>query len=183
MVMDAGHINEINFQRDEVDLNDETMNPFSSTVTHNLVSYTERMLPVEVLHAEPTYMRALFTVNRHHSATTRSVYTILDLVGDVGALYDSLNLIWAFVLVYIFRVAIFLENLVLTSVFRKRIDEMKYKTFSLSYLSWFTDACRNCCCRCCCWALKYKPTQNERIRSVGLRRIERELDAARFVRS
>ena len=140
--MDAGHIMEINLQRDEVDLNDEEYNVFSSTQTHHLVSYTERQLPVEVLHTDPTYMRALFTVNRHHSATTRTVYTVLDMIGDIGALFDALNYIWAFFLVYLFRVSIFLENLVLETVFRARVTEMKLRPISLSYVSWFSDRCR-----------------------------------------
>jgi hypothetical protein len=42
MVMDAGHISEINLQRDEVDTNDDVWNPFASTLSHSLVSYTER---------------------------------------------------------------------------------------------------------------------------------------------
>lgn len=127
-------------------------------------------------------MRALFTVNRHHSATTRQVYTILDVIGDVGALYDSLNLIWALVLAYIFKISILLENIILQTVFRLKESELKLKPFTLSYWSWFSDAFRGLLYSIFCCLKKGKSTQSERIRAVGLRRVENELDAAKFIR-
>lgn len=122
-----------------------------------------------MLHDEPNYFTAHFVMNRNHDVFSRSNYTLLALLGDVGAVLDTLQKICAFLLLSIFKIGVLLENHLISGIFKKGLPNYKVKKIRLSYCNWL------------CWVLCFplcfmKRNEQNKIRDVGNRRIERELD-------
>ena len=89
-------------------------------------------------------------------------------------------MIAAYLLINLFNLPILLENDMLMGIFRERRkgSEFGVKTFKLTYCSWFKSYLRQQFC-CCCGG----KDRDKLIRTVGNRRIERELDVTHFIRS
>lgn len=108
-------------------------------------------------------------------AYERNVYTALDFLGDVGSLTTLLTGLALFFLHQIVRIDLLWENHVINHVFKKRPNTDSSRPISLQVdflqalksLKIFTYCCQN---------------KQARKRKVMMRRIERELDLARFIK-
>jgi len=109
---------------------------------------------------------------------------MLNFVGDVGALNSVLTSIGTVLLLNVMRLDLTLENDYLTHVFRKRVQEksiMKTKKLNLSYCSSFISQLAplayissNC---------STQARREKKIRNKLVKRMERELDIAHFIRN
>jgi hypothetical protein len=61
-----------------------------------------------------------FYLSISHGEITRESYTLLDFIGDIGALFDALIQIFAFALFNVLSFGVLLENSILEGVFRVR---------------------------------------------------------------
>ena len=91
MFMEPGHNSQITLRRDEVDTIDDIVNPYAEPTVYDLIAYSEKQLPVDLLHTEPSFMKVNIVVSPDHTYITRTQYTFLAWIGDLGALLDSLQ--------------------------------------------------------------------------------------------
>ena len=104
---------------------------------------------------------------------------MLNFVGDIGALFSTLSGI-ASVILTLLRKDVILENHLLNEVFKKRPRDHTQSPIPLkiTFYDWMKQVPFSMCPN---WRL-LKEHKLTKLRKVGLRRIERELDVARFIR-
>ncbi len=109
----------------------------------------------------------------------RTNYSLLNLVGDIGALYSTLAGIASFILKLI-RTDVVMENHLINKVFTERplYHTQTFKHLKITYCDWIKQVPYGLCPN---WRL-LREHRITKLRKVGLRRIERELDIARFIR-
>lgn len=117
-----------------------------------------------------------FKLTLDQIAYARSDYNILQFLGDVGALYDALYKIAYFILMNILKVNVLLDNKILKATFKTKMPNLELRKITVSYCSWLASVIL-CCVK------RNKTRTTRKIHKVGLRRIERELDVAHFLRS
>lgn len=69
------------------------------------------------------YLRFELFVSNDYLIIERTNYTVLQFIGDVGALSDTLIKIFAFVLAFFFRLSYLLDSHLFNGVFRQRKQE------------------------------------------------------------
>lgn len=170
--------------------------PFASAIEESFIYATGRSVE-----QEPAYMimHRVFQ-SRETISFERENLSWLDFLGDVGALQGALTSIAGIFLGWC-KIGIVLNNSLVQNTFRERdTKSLKTKRVKISFLMWlrqtstFKLCCKNFICRdlkSCCrwvWCPWYQPTEKppeksySEITTVGLRRIEREMDIVYFLR-
>ena len=110
------------------------------------------------------------------STITRSDYSLFQFLGDVGALYGTLEIIFNFLLKTVFQIGVLVEQKIISGVFRLRQKSkpLIIRRLKITYLDWL-------CSFVVCLKSRRKKLKSM-ARAQGLRRIERELDIVRFIR-
>jgi hypothetical protein len=108
----------------------------------------------------------------------RSNYTLLNFVGDIGALFSTLSGIASFILT-LFNDTI-IKNHLINEIFKERscYQNQLPIPIKITFYDWFKQVPHSICPN---WRL-LKEHRLTKLRKVGLRRIERELDISRFIR-
>ena len=133
-MVDPGVISEVTFQRDSMSSEDSIINPYASAHEDNFMSYSQKYLPADVLNPDRNYATAHFVLNDNHMIISRSDYTVLSYIGDVGALLGTLQLISSVILLNVFQINILAENDLLVKVFRLRKKHYKTEEFKITYV-------------------------------------------------
>jgi hypothetical protein len=182
-----GQAKKVFLRQDTVLSDDDMWNPYAETEQFDFVSFEKQDIAPSLFLEQKVLMSCFIFLTKHKTTISRQSYTFLTFIGDVGALWGTLTLIFGSVLVNVLRIDILLESDLLSRVFRKRIpgDRFGVHKFTLTYMQWLKSYVGGqclllVCCRCCGFC---KKSRQEFIRSVGKRRIERELDITRFIRN
>lgn len=146
----------------------------------DFISYSQKYLPADVINPDRNYATAHFVMNDNHMFITRTDYTFLTYIGDVGALLGTLQLISSVILTNLLQINILAENDLLSQVFRSRKNNLKTAKFKLTYCEWLSKEFLRNKILCC---YKFKKERSHLIREVGNRRIERSLDMVHFLRT
>ena len=93
-------------------------------------------MPADVINPDRNYATAHFVLNDNHMIVSRTDYTLLAYIGDVGALLGTLQLISGIILVNVFSINILAENDMLNEVYRLRGKHHKTTHFKLTYCQW-----------------------------------------------
>jgi len=80
-------------------------------------------------------------VSSDHTYITRTQYTFLAWLGDVGALLDALQKIAGIIVVGLLKIRVLLENDLLSSIFRMRVSksDLKITNVKFSYCGWLFE--------------------------------------------
>lgn len=135
--------------------NDHMVDPYSGANVYEFLNYEKISVPQPSTKFFETkeVLKMQFYLGIGHAEINRSTYTLLDFIGDVGALLGALQLIVAFVLSNFFQVGILLEDSLLAGTFRKRDskDKLKVNEFKLTIKQWFWEQLKVYVCRCWCF--------------------------------
>jgi hypothetical protein len=107
----------------------------------------------------------------------RNVYTFLNFLGDVGALYSVVTTFASLVLFKVLQLDIIWENHVIANVFRAREGEDPVKVTRLEPTYFQALKLK----LCSMWICKDSHSKAKK-RKVLMRRIGRELDVSNFIR-
>lgn len=119
-------------------------------------------------------LRIGFELTLDQIAYARSDYNLLQFIGDVGSLYGALYGMFQFLLNNIVRISVLLDFEIIQTTFKSRLKNFELVNINLSYWNWFWA--QVLCCFCC------NRLRTNKLQRVGLRRVERELDIAHFLR-
>jgi hypothetical protein len=125
-----------------------------------------------------------FFLSLDRVAIERSDYTLLNFLGDISATFGALSSIVGIFLVNVLRIQTMFDSYLINKVFRyKKPGNNQLKTLKLSYSSWLC----NKICKVIGPFSKFCNQSNfskldHKMRKIGTRRIDRELDIARFIR-
>lgn len=121
------------------------------------------------------HMRLMFTLNLDHITYTRNTYTFPQLVADTGGFLICLGVLCSFLIRAIFQLNISLENKIMSTVFRRRLTgTMKLGYVSVNYRQYVVAFATIFFCM--------RRPRHELWRKVAMRRVNRELDIAYFLR-
>jgi hypothetical protein len=100
-------------------------------------------------------------------------------IGDVGALYGTFEIFFNFLLSTVLQASVILEQSIISGVFRQRKNQKSLDLYpcTISYTDWFISLFA------LCLPSGEDLKRKGRMRTQGLRRIERELDVQRFIRN
>lgn len=143
------------------------------------MSYSQKYLPSDIISTDPDLATQHFVLNDDHMIISRTDYTVLTYIGDVGALLGTLQLISGVILVNVLQINILAENDMLNSVFRLRRKHHKTDHFKLTYCEWL---CREIPRKYLLGCYFKKRERSHYLREIGNRRIERQLDMVHFLR-
>jgi hypothetical protein len=169
-MIDPGIISEVTLQRDTLNSQDNIYNPYAAEHEQDYMSFSQKYLPSDVINTDRNYATAHFVLNDNHMIISRTDYTVLSYIGDVGALLGTLQLISGVILVNVFSINILAENDMLNDVFRLRRKHHKTAHFKLTYCHWL---CRELPRKYLFGCYFKKRERNHYIREMGNRRIER----------
>ena len=121
------------------------------------------------------HMRLMFTLNLDHITHTRNTYTFPQLVADTGGFLICLGVCCSFLIRVIFQLNISLENKIMSTVFRRKLTgTMKLGYVSVNYRQYVVAFATVFFCM--------RRPRHELWRKVAMRRVNRELDIAYFLR-
>lgn len=106
---------------------------------------------------------------------TRTDYNILQFIGDVGALYQTLRDLIGIFLSFFLRYEFYLSAHLINNVFARR-QKSSEKLYPRHHLQLFRTLCCNIC------KFKTKRRELNHISTVASRRIDRELDIIYFLK-
>ena len=121
------------------------------------------------------HMRLMFTLNLDHTTNTRNTYTFVQLISDTGGFIICLSLGCSFVIKGLLQLNVSLENKIMNTVFRRKItDSMHLGYVNVNYRQYIVAVASSIFC--------LRRPRNELWRKVAMRRVNRELDVANFIR-
>lgn len=163
--------------RNEVVLRDNQIyNLVAPDVTKNFIEIVPDSNPVTLSWIkEPSYMRFYISLCLDKKTYSRNSYTTVDLLGNVAAFFLALYFICAFFIFLVLNGRVLLENLLMNRIFRRKIsDSMQLAYVKINYRQYALSVLTATCC--------LRRPRHVLWRTVALRRVNRELDLAHFIR-
>lgn len=78
---------------------DDILNPYAEAHEEKFMSYSQKYLPSDIISTDPDLATQHFVLNDDHMIISRTDYTVLKYIGDVGALLGTLQLISGVILI------------------------------------------------------------------------------------
>lgn len=162
-------------QQNKAVLRDEEIYNFFSAEAEDKLFIKSSTPAFTELENSPHIFQYRITVTNEIVVYDRTDYSLLQFIGDVGALQGTLQQVFALLIPFVFNLGWLLDAYIIKSVFRtskltstEKLDN-EYPTNPFVYLH-----------TCFCRSAKYKRVKH--IGKVAMRRIERELDVVHFLK-
>lgn len=181
----AGDSVSVELTRNTLILHDDVYNPYGWEEERVFINQKSTIFSKQIIPGSDNLFTAVFFLNTSGVIHARFNYTLLSFIGDVGALFGTLQGICAFIMFTIFRLGVMLDNFLISNVFRTRDGKGNIDKVKMTYYGWFRYTTYGFFYKCFSKQLKkYRHHYDHRTvtRDVGMRRIERELDIVHFLR-
>lgn len=163
-------------ERNEVDADDNVWQPFSGSTVYPYIDFDIVDLPKDYVN-DTTWMTLHVELSHNHRLYTRKNYAIFDLIGDLEAVFSGLIDIFSVLCFVVFKFKIPQENSVINHIFRAKSRKTdKSEPIKISLKTYFKDVLST---YFPCW---FKGSRDsKRFREVGMRRVDRHLDALNYL--
>ena len=115
----------ITLLRETLVLHDEIYNPYGWEEEKVLITTSEKISTRQIIDGSDNIFTAVFFLDGSGKQTSRFNYNILQFIGDVGALFGTLQAICAFFMFTFFRMGVLLDNYLISSIFREKDETEK----------------------------------------------------------